>query len=226
MVGHSEGHLRISLWANDEYKIIDSYQIFITYKSKDKKYFTASIGFAGTDEVLGDDYEDLELEGWGIDVTYNIGKSPSETANGIRIHIANRVLDHIINNPKLVQKIGGTETTKVWKSRSGYTFGRNKGLIKKLVDYLDSGYDNGTKLDFLEYIGTFISKVVDGKKQYSRPGTYQQFSNPSRWKGQYATFFSAAVLSGIIQYKKEGRRFIIKPGPNFEAFKSGDLKAL
>ena len=226
IVGHAEGHLRISLWTNDEYKIVDSYQIYITYKSKDKKYFTSSIGFAGTDEVPGDDYEDLELEGWGIDVTYNIGKSPSETANGIRIHIANRVLDHIINNPKLVQKIGGTETTKVWKSRSGYTFGRNKGLIKKLVDYLDAGYDNGTKLDFLEYIGTFISKVVDGKKQYSRPGTYQQFSNPSRWKGQYATFFSAAVLSGIIQYQKEGRRFIIKPGPNFEAFKSGDLKAL
>jgi len=226
IVGHAEGHLRISLWTNDEYKIVDSYQIYITYKSKDKKYFTSSIGFAGTDEVPGDDYEDLKLEGWGIDVTYNIGKSPSETANGIRIHIANRVLDHIINNPKLVQKIGGTETTKVWKSRSGYTFGRNKGLIKKLVDYLDAGYDNGTKLDFLEYIGTFISKVVDGKKQYSRPGTYQQFSNPSRWKGQYATFFSAAVLSGIIQYQKEGRRFIIKPGPNFEAFKSGDLKAL
>ena len=224
--GRSEAILTISLNSDKEYKLIDEYQVFITYKTKNTETFTASIGFMGPDEVSGDDFEDLGLEDWGIDVTYNIGRSPTETAEGVRKHIANRVLDHIKNNPKLIQKVGGTETTKVWKSRSGYTFGKNKGLIKKLVDYLDAGYDNGTKLDFLEYIGTFISKVVDGKKQYSRPGTYQQFSNPGRWKGQYATFFSAAVLSGIIQYKKEGRRFIIKPGPNFEAFKKGELKAL
>jgi hypothetical protein len=98
-------------------------------------------------------------------------------------------------------------------------------MIKKLVDYLDAGYDNGTKLDFLEYIGTFKSRVIDGKKEYSRTGS-NEFLNPNRWKGQYASFFSAAVLSGIIQYQKEGRRFIVKPGPNFEAFKRGELKAL
>jgi len=221
--GHSEGFLTISLHSVKESKLIDEYQVFITYKSVDDRTFTASIGFMANYESSSDDFEDLGLEGWGIDSTYVLSNSPAETAEDVREHIAHRVLDHIKNNPKLLQKVVGSKT--VWKSRYGYTFGKNKGMIKKLVDYLDAGYDNGTKLDFLEYIGTFKSRVVDGKKEYARSGT-NEFLNPNRWKGQYASFFSAAVLSGIIQYQKDGRRFIIKPGPNFEAFKKGELKAL
>lgn len=221
--GHTEARLSISLNSDKENKLIDEYQVFITYKSVNDKTFTASIGFMGSDKISEDNLVDLGLESWGIDVTYDIGRNPAETAESIRNNIARRVLDHIKNNPKLLQKIGKSKT--VWKSRYGYTFGKNKGMIKKLVDYLDAGYDNGTKLDFLEYIGTLKSKVVDGKKEYSRTRS-NEFSNPNRWKGQYASFFSAAVLSGIIQYQKEGRRFIIKPGPNFEAFKRGELKAL
>jgi len=224
--GHAQGRVTISLISSESNSknFFDEYQIFITYKSKDSKLFTASVGFMSNDNTPY--HVDLGLEEWGIDAVYLVLNTIYKTAGGIRTHIATRILDHIKSNPKLVQKAAGTETAKVWRSRSGYTFGKNKGMIKKLVDYLDAGYDNGTKLDFLEYIGTLTSRVVDGKKQYSRPGTYQQFSNPSRWKGQYATFFAAAVLSGIIQYQKEGRRFIIKPGPNFEAFKRGELKAL
>ena len=221
--GHTEARLSISLNSDKENKLIDEYQVFITYKSKDEKTFTASIGFMGSDKISEDNLVDLGLESWGIDVTYDIGRNPAETAESIRNNIARRVLDHVKNNPKLLQKIGGSKT--VWKSRYGYTFGKNKGMIKKLVDYLDAGYDNGTKLDFLEYIGTLKSRVIDGKKEYSRTRS-NAFSNPNRWKGQYASFFSAAVLSGIIQYQKEGRRFIIKPGSNFEAFKRGELKAL
>ena len=221
--GHTEARLSISLNSDKENKLIDEYQVFITYKSVNDKTFTASIGFMGSDKISEDNLVDLGLESWGIDVTYDIGRNPAETAESIRNNIARRVLDHVKNNPKILQKIGGSKT--VWKSRYGYTFGKNKGMIKKLVDYLDAGYDNGTKLDFLEYIGTFKSRVIDGKKEYSRTRS-NAFSNPNRWKGQYASFFSAAVLSGIIQYQKEGRRFIIKPGPNFEAFKRGELKAL
>jgi hypothetical protein len=102
--GHTEGVLTISLSSDEENKLIDEYKIFVTYKSKDEKNFAASIGFMGTDEVAGDDFEDLGLEGWGIDSTYYLGKSPAETAEGVRRHIAHRVLDHIVNNPKLVQK--------------------------------------------------------------------------------------------------------------------------
>jgi len=164
--GHSEAVLSISLnpYKNGrtDDKLIDEYQVFITYKSKDDKTFTASIGFAGPDSMTSsEDFEDLGLEEWGIDVTYNIGKTPAETAEGVRRHIASKVLDHIKNNPKLVQKIAGTSAA--WRPdrfNYGYTFGKNKGFIKKLVDYLDAG-TIGTKLDFLESLGKL--KTISNK---------------------------------------------------------------
>lgn len=226
--GHSQARLSISLmmYKNDgpPDKLIDEYEVFITYNVKDEKTFTASIGFAGMEEVPGDDYTDLGLEGWGIDVTYIIGRNPAETAEGVRRHIASRVLDHIINNPKLVQKVAGTSTA--WRPdrfNYGYTFGKNKGLIKKLVDYLDAG-TIGTKLDFLESLGRLKTKVVDGKKLYSRTG--DNYEPSSRFRGQFSSFFASAKLAGILGYRKIGKDYFLVKGPNFEAFKSGKLKAL
>jgi hypothetical protein len=220
--GHSEARVSISLNSDNENKLIDEYQVFIRYKSKDEKTFTASIGFDLSNDY-SDDFEDLGLEEWGIDVTYNIGRSMSDTAEGVRKHIAHRVLDHIMTNPKLTQKVVGT--SKVWNaSYGGYKFSRNKGLIKKLVDYLDKG-EIGTKLDFLENIGKLDSKVVNGKKLYSHSGS-NKFYPSVNWRGQFATFFSAAKTSGILNYRKIGKDFLLIKGPNFEAFKSGELKAL
>ena len=223
--GYSEGNLTISLSSDEENKLIDEYLIFIKYKSKDEKTFTASIGFAGPDEVPGDDFEDLGLDEWGIDVTYNIGRSPAETAEGVRRHIANRVLDHIVNNPKLVQKVAGT--SKVWRAdraNYGYTFGKNKGLIKKLVDYLDKG-EIGTKLDFLESLGKLKSKIVNGKKMYAHSSSEQYFPS-SQFRGQFSSFFASAKMAGILGYRKIGKDYFLIKGPNFDAFKSGELKAL
>jgi hypothetical protein len=227
--GHSEAVLSISLnpYKNGrtDDKLIDEYQVFITYKSKDDKTFTASIGFAGPDSMTSsEDFEDLGLEEWGIDVTYNIGKTPAETAEGVRRHIASKVLDHIKNNPKLVQKIAGTSAA--WRPdrfNYGYTFGKNKGFIKKLVDYLDAG-TIGTKLDFLESLGKLKTKVVDGKKLYSRSG--DNYEPSSRFRGQFSSFFASAKLAGILGYRKIGKDYFLTKGPNFEAFKSGKLKAL
>jgi hypothetical protein len=227
--GHSEAVLSISLnpYKNGrtDDKLIDEYQVFITYKSKDDKTFTASIGFAGPDSMTSsEDFEDLGLEEWGIDVTYNIGKTPAETAEGVRRHIASRVLDHVKNNPKLVQKIAGTSAA--WRPdrfNYGYTFGKNRGFIKKLVDYLDAG-TIGTKLDFLESLGKLKTKVVDGKKLYSRSG--ENYEPSSRFRGQFSSFFASAKLAGILNYRKVGKDYFLIKGPNFEAFKSGELKAL
>jgi len=213
--GHTEGVLTISLSSDEDNKLIDEYKIFITYKSKDEKTFTASIGFMGDDEVPGDDFEDLGLEDWGIDATYNIGRTPAETAEGVRRHITNRVLDYIVNNPKLTQKIVGT--TKVWnpnRSSYGYTFGKNKGLIKKLVDYLDAG-TIGTKADFLEFIGKVKPKIENGKKVYDK-----------NIRGYFSSFFASAKLAGILNYRKVGNQYLLTKGPNFEAFKNGELRAL
>jgi len=223
--GHSEARLSISLISDEENKLIDDYQVFITYKSKDDKTFTASVGFVGTDEVSGEDFEDLGLEEWGIDLTYPIGRIPSETAEGVRRHISRRVLDHIANNPKLVQKVAGT--SRVWKAdraNYGYTFGKNKGLIKKLVDYLDKG-EIGTKLDFLESLGKLKSKNVNGKKMYSH-GSGDQYFPSSQFRGQFSSFFASAKMAGILGYRKIGKDYFLTKGPNFEAFKSGELKAL
>jgi hypothetical protein len=222
--GHSEARLSISLNSDNENKLIDEYQVFIRYKSKDEKTFTASIGFAGTDEY-SDDFEDLGLEEWGIDVTYNIGRSPAETAEGVRRHITNRVLDHIVNNPKLTQKVAGT--SKVWRAdraNYGYTFGKNKGLIKKLVDWLDKG-SIGTKLDFLVDIGKLDKKIEGDKPMYSIKNR-NTFEPSSRWRGQFSSFFASAKNAKILDYRKIGKDFLLKKGDNFDAFKSGKLKAL
>ena len=222
--GHSEARVSISLNSDNENKSIDEYQVFIRYKSKDEKTFTASIGFAGTDEY-SDDFEDLGLEEWGIDLTYPISRTPSETAEGVRRHISRRVLDHIVNNPKLTQKVAGT--SKVWRAdraNYGYTFGKNKGLIKKLVDWLDKG-SIGTKLDFLVDIGKLDKKIEGDKPLYSAKNR-NTFEPSSRWRGQFSSFFASAKNAGILDYRKIGKDFLLKKGNNFDAFKSGELKAL
>jgi hypothetical protein len=223
--GHSEARLSISLNSDKENKLIDEYQVFITYKTKDDKTFTANIGFTEPDEVPGDDYVDLELYSWGIDVTYNIGTNPAETAEGVRRHIANRVLDHIQYNQKLAQKVAGS--SNVWRpdrANYGYTFGKNKGLIKKLVDWLDKG-SIGTKLDFLVDIGKLDKKIEGDKPMYSTKNR-NTFEPSSRWRGQFSSFFASAKNAGILDYRKIGKDFLLKKGNNFEAFKSGKLKAL
>jgi hypothetical protein len=224
--GLSEGILSISLISDKEDKLIDEYQMFITYESKDEKSFTVSIGFAGPDSMAyTEDFEDLGLEGWVIDVSFLLSKTPEDTAEGVRRYIASRVLDHVKNNPKLTQKFIGA--SKVWNPNRmsyGYTFGKNKGLIKKLVDWLDNG-SIGTKLDFLESIGKLKTKVVDGKKLYSHSQSGEFFPS-SQFRGQFSSFFASAKLAGILGYRKVGKDYLLIKGPNFESFKSGQLKAL
>ena len=221
--GHSEGILSISLISDEENRLIDEYQMYITYKSEKENKFSASIGFAGTDEVSGDYFEDLGLENSGIDTTYELSTTPAWTAEGVRRHIVTWVLDHVKNNPKLSQQLLGT--SQVWKpnrSSYGYTFSKNKGLIKKLVDYLDEG-TIGTKLDFLESIGKLKSKTIDGKKYYSKNNN---FLPSSQWRGYFSSFFASAKLAGILNYRKIGKDYFLIKGPNFEAFKEGQLKSL
>jgi hypothetical protein len=220
--GHSEARLSVSLKSDTENKLIDEYQVFITYKSKDDRTFSASIGFMGNDEVAGDDFEDLGLEGWGIDSTYYLGKTPAETAEGVRRHIVTRVLDHIKNNPKLLQKVAGS--SRVFRSTYGYKFGKNKGWVKKLVDYLDKG-KIGTKLDFLTDIGYLEKITQDGKTQF-RKSKLGFLYNPRDLRGQHSSFFAAAKNAGILNYRKIGKDYFLIKGPNFEAFKEGKLKAL
>lgn len=223
--GHSEAYLSISLYSPDNTIYIDAYKVFITYKSKNEVEFTVSVGFMGEDEVPGEDFEDIGLEEWGFDATYAFAKTAAETSDYIRRRIVSKVLDHIINNPKITKKVVGT--SKVWRpdrANYGYTFGKNKGFIKKLVDYLDAG-TIGTKLDFLESLGKLKTKIVDGKKLYSHLNT-NNYLPSSDFRGQFSSFFASAKMAGILNYRKVGKDYFLTKGPNFEAFKSGELKAL
>ena len=220
----AEGLLSISLFTPEGNKLIDQYRVFIKYKSKNNEYFIGNTSFQGGEEYL-ENFEDLELEGWGIDTTYTFMRTPAETAEGVRRHIASRVLDHIANNPKLTKMVAGT--SNVWRPdrfNYGYTFGKNKGLIKKLVSYLDKG-EIGTKLDFLQSVGKLKTKVVDGKKLYAHSYS-DKFFPSSQFRGQFSSFFASAKLAGILGYRKIGKDYFLVKGPNFEAFKSGKLKAL
>lgn len=224
--GHSEGYLSISLDIKGRSKLIDEYQVFIKYKSKNEMEFTVNIRFEGKDEVSKDDFEDLGLESWGIDTKYYFAKSPVETADAVRRRIVASVLDHIVTNPKLTQKIVGT--SKVWKPdrvNYGYTFkSKDKGLISKLVKFLDKG-SIGTKLDFLTDIGRLEKKVENNKFLYSFPNK-NIFEPSTKWRGQFSSFFASAKLAGILNYRKVGKDYLLIKGPNFESFKSGELKAL
>lgn len=216
--GHAEGTVTILLNS----KAIDGYQIFITYHQMNENSFGASIGFMGMDESE----EDLGLEGWGFDTKYLFQGTPDILSESIRKHIANNIMNKIHDNPQLQKLLFGGQ--KVWRPNRpsyGYTFkGPDKGVIKKLIDYLDSG-EIGTKLDFLEKIGNVVSQVRDGKKFYNTRGGI-----PNRTKtdmrGQFSSFFASAKLAGILDYRKVGKDYFLIKGPNFEAFKKGELKAL
>ena len=219
--GHAQGKLEINL----NKKLIDSYLILITYRPLDTNSFSTSIGFMGTDDFIDSTvFIDLGLEGWGFDSKYIIQGFAENTAAAVRNHIASKVLDHIRDNSELQEKILGS--TKVWRPNIGYgyTFGKNKGWVKKLVDYLDSG-KTGTKLDFLTDTG-YLEKITrDGKTQY-RKSKGGFLYNPRDLRGQHSSFFASAKNAGILGYRKVGKDYFLIKGPNFDAFKKGELKAL
>jgi hypothetical protein len=128
----------------------------------------------------------------------------------------------VLESTKLREKIVGS--SRFFTPTYGYTFGKNKGWVKKLVDFLDSG-KIGTKLDFLQDVGYIEKETRDGKTQFrKKKGGF--LYNPRDLRGQHASFFAAAKNAGILGYRKVGREFFLIKGPNFDAFKKGELKAL
>ena len=218
--GHAEGTASIFLNSLE----IDAYQVFVTFDTIDDKSFKGSIGFMGIDES---DY-DLGLEGWGFDARYIINGEPSKLAEGVRNHIASRILDEIQNKDVLLKLAGGSG--KVWRPNRfsyGFTFkGKDKGLIKKLVDWLDES-KIGTKLDFLVDIDKLERKTTDnGNPVYKIKGTNHAWRTSGDLRGHFSSFFASAKLAGILNYRKVGNQYFMIKGPNFDAFKKGELKAL
>ena len=224
MPGHAEGNVRIYF----DGTILDEYTVMITYKMNDVNYeqWTMDVGFSETGADFNPTVE-LDLIGNGFKRQFSITHDSKVIWEEVSSSIVRYVYQTIRDNKNLITYVTGH--LAVWRpdrANYGYTFGKNAGLVKKLVDWVDTG-KIGTKLDFLVDIGKLIGRTIDGKKQYSRTGEGSfKFSPANRWRGHFSSFFASAKMAGIIDYRKVGRDFFIKKGPNFEAFKEGKLKAL
>lgn len=218
MPGKAVGNLKIYL--NNE--LLDEYDVFVNYSPRGNNKWTASVGFS--EEFDEEPKYDFKLwEGWGFDLTLNL---TDESRISFDDFLLDKVFKKIREDQNFEKYVKGI-TGPVWKPNRisyGYTFGKNKGLIRKLVDWLGKN-KQGTKLDFLVDIGTFRKLESDGKTKYKRPNSLHLYSSTDL-RGQYSSFFASAKLAGILDYEKIGKDYFLKKGPNYEAFKEGKLKAL
>lgn len=218
--GHAYG--TVSIFLNN--RLIDSYSALIMFSQDNENSFKIDVGFSGNDlEEHEQDLIDLDLESSAIKYNFLIqNRDPKFMADALRNFLVGKIEDYVQKSPKLLEKLVGT--SKVFTPTYGYTFGKNKGWVKKLVDYLDSS-KVGTKLDFLTDVGYLEKMTQDGKTKFRK--TKGKFIyNPRDLRGQFASFFAAAKNAGILGYRKEGKDFFLIKGPNFDAFKSGELIAL
>ena len=204
-------------------ELLDQYLIFIMAKLKKKDtLYGLEVEYQfgeGGDKIK----IDLGLNDFYTDFSFIVNNT-TNIASTIATHIHHYVSRLLKNDPNLLKYIHKTPTWRPDRIGYGYTFSKNKGLIKKLVDWLDNS-TVGTKLDFLVDIGKLDKKLENGKAYYSHKDK-NEFIPSSAWRGHFASFFASAKNAGILDYRKIGNQFLLRKGPNFEAFKKGELKAL
>ena len=229
-----ESHAQIEMKISVDEDNIDGYYVYLSWDIVEAT-FTAEVqfdfSFATDDEFQPVFSADLDNTGYNY-IGYNEayifweGNTPQEIFKEICESIAKRAANQLRKNNDFMSYIHDGKT--IWspnRSSYGYTFKRgDSGLIKQLVDYLDSN-KKGTKVDFLTDIGLLDKKEIKGKPHYSRKGQ-NDWHIASAWRGQHSGFFNSAKLAGILDYEKEGNRFFLKKGPNFDKFKEGGLEAL
>jgi hypothetical protein len=208
---------------------IDQYEVMITYQIYDKIYFDYD-DFDIFDVIetkfnfnLEDELTQFQLPLNDI-TTSNNGKIET-IFNNMCSKITYQVVNTMKKNDEFMSSIH--DNISVWEPRRGsygYTFSKNKGMVKDLIDYLDEG-NRGTKLDFLVHQGILKQKEINGKPYYSRPNE-NNWQIGSAFRGQNSGFFNSARLAKIIDYDKKGNQFYLKKGPNFDKFKLGQLRAL
>ena len=212
---------------------IDSYYLEISYgiqpsNNDNVVFFDVSFspkgeGFEDSGIDLPDGYRQILFS---YDYFTNRRNSPQEVFDRFCNEIKKWVVYSLKNSTEFMSKIHDGKT--VWspnRTSYGYTFKRqDSGLIKQLVDYLDSGKE-GTKLDFLVDIKSLQKKEINGKPFYSHTSR-NDWQIPSAFRGQLSGLFNSAKLAGILDYNKKGNQFYLKKGPNFDKFKEGQLEAL
>ena len=233
IVDPEENHGQITLNISIDEDNIDSYNILISFDidyKNNSRFVNFDVAFSANDEFT-DDYG-IELEDGYRQFSYNYDSfASSQNSNQYVFNyfcsdISKWVTYSLKNSREFMSKIHDGKT--VWtpnRSSYGYTFKRqDSGLIKQLVDFLDSGKE-GTKLDFLVDIKSLQKKEINGKPYYSHTSR-NDWQIPSAFRGQLSGLFNSAKLAGILDYDKKGNQFYLKKGPNFDKFKEGQLEAL
>ena len=226
MPGHATMELNISVDGEN----IDQYLVMITYDVGNKINF--NIGYSGDNFEIEPEF-DFGIE--NVSTHMSVFSSFIKNTSPFRIKsmfnelcwtITKQVIYRMKSNSEFMSSIyGGNAVWTPNRSSYGFTFKRkDSGLIKKLVDYLDSN-KKGTKLDFLVDIGSLQKKDVNGKPYYSHTNR-NNWQIPQAFRGQLSGLFNSARLAGILDYDKKGNQFYLKKGPNFELFKSGKLKEI
>lgn len=119
----------------------------------------------------------------------------------------------LLKSPTALSLITDENTILATGYSGNYKFtNRNQGLIKKLIDWLQSG-KKGTRMDFL----------VDAGYAQKRGNVYYSTStnSPIEARGFFSTFFASATNAGIIKNTRQGRRVLMGKGPNFGKFVKG-----
>ena len=225
MPGHAMMELNISVDEED----VDKYKVLIIYEIENKIFF--NISYTADDTDIEPQF-DLGIENvstnWSLSQAFlhrTSDDSMERVFDELCYTIQKQILYRMKSTPEFMSFIHGGPVWNPNRVNYGYTFEKNAGMVKKLVDWLDSG-KIGTKLDFLVDIGILKTKKGStGKSWYSRAGENNWYL-PEKWRGQHSGFFNSAKLAGILDYDKKGTKFILKKGPNFESFKEGKLRAL
>lgn len=222
-----ENHYNVMMDLVVNGEIVDRYLLYILV-SFQEDFITMNIELDGEEDFGTKTDTDMSSESVSVKFGTEFFKSRSQE-DGFR-SIMNSVYFYYLKrlrNDNKFRALTLKDAKKVWtpnRSSYGYTFKQNKGLIKQLVDSLNSG-KKITKLDFLTDIGRLDKKEENGKTLYSIHGG-KEFKPSSEFRGHFSAFFNSAVLAGIIAYDKEGQKYYIKKGPNFEDFVRGELTAL
>ena len=229
-----ESHAQIEMKISVDEDNIDGYYVYLSWDVIEAT-FTAEIqfdfSFASDDNFQPTFSADLDNTGY-YNIKYNEayifseGNPGQEVFEEICESISKRATYQLRNDNDFMNYIHDGKT--VWspnRSSYGYTFKRgDSGLIKQLVDFLESGKE-GTKLDFLVDIKSLQKKEINGKPFYSHTSR-NDWQIPSAFRGQLSGLFNSAKLAGILDYDKRGNQFYLKKGPNFDKFKEGQLSAL
>jgi hypothetical protein len=199
--------LKIYQKENLERILLDEYLIFIDIDliKKDRTYgleVSSQFGESGSEIKI-----DLGLDGIGRNFSFIVNHT-TNIAGTMSNYILNSVRRMLQDNSILLTYLNKNPTWRPDRIGYGYTFDKNKGLIKKLVDWLDEG-KIGTKLEFLVNIGKLEKQIGDNNKPQYRISGQRGWRDSGDLRGHFASFFASAKSAGILSYRKIGNQFFL-----------------